>query len=369
MRLKLRRATVLLAAGAIALTACGGDEPVAVDPPAEADAPDAVGDPEFVDGVLQPLSNGFPSGPITFLVEDDPGSGDSIYASQLQDALRDISPVQINVEHRGDFGNLGTWEAIAWMNEQEAAREGRVALVATIPGFVTDSVVIDMEAELGLTLDGMNGIAFTEEIPYALHQHVDVPWGPTFQDYLDYCLENPGTIRYISGGPGSGQDVTFAAWMRDVGCEVDTIIGGGQSERALAVAAGEGHVTVSPQNLILPFFEDGRVVVTLLAGSQPGQDPWPDAPNVTDFGITQDPGLQHRGFLAATDVPDENRAWMEALIRAGAETAEFQQAREDQVPGLSHVFHDHDWMADAFWRYYEIMLPVLQEQGVYHGDQ
>ena len=81
------------------------------------------------EGVLQPLESGFPNQPITILVVDDPGSDDSIYASQLQVQLQKRSPVRINVEHRGDFSNFGTWEALAWVIDQEGGMEGYIPLI------------------------------------------------------------------------------------------------------------------------------------------------------------------------------------------------------------------------------------------------
>jgi hypothetical protein len=58
---------------------------------------------EFVNGVLQPLKDGFPSRPIMTMVIDEPGSGDSIYVTQLLEAARRLSPVTMAMEHRKDF--------------------------------------------------------------------------------------------------------------------------------------------------------------------------------------------------------------------------------------------------------------------------
>ena len=390
---RFRRTGVWLAAAALALTACGGEEEPVEEPAAEEPAEEApVEEPpaeevpageepseeaeaaditqlEVLEGQLQPLEDGWPSEPITLMVEDDPGSGDSIYASQLQEAMRELSPVQVNVEHRGDFGNLGTFEAVAFMNDDAAGSDGRIALVVTIPGFVADALVIDTEAEINLGIDDMNGLAVTEQVPYVVHQNVDAPWGVGFQEMIDYCQENPGEVRYISGGPGSGQDVVFNYYMDQMECEVNTIIGGGQEERALAVASGEGDVTVSPQNLVLPFFQDGRVAVTLVAGDADAQEPWPDAPNAAEFGMGEnDPGLQARGFLVATNAPEPHRVWLQELMRLASEDPDYQASREE-VPGLYHEFNPGDEMEELIQTSYDIMLPVVQGQGIYFGDQ
>jgi tripartite-type tricarboxylate transporter receptor subunit TctC len=341
---------VLLAAGLVA-SACGGSN-----------------DGEVVDGQFQPLANGFPNGPITIIVEDDPGSSDSIFASMLQEALREISPVRIEIEHRGDFGNLGTWEAQVWMNDQEAAREGRILLVGTAPGFVADGVVVDMEKEIGITLSDFNPLISTERLIYPLHAHVGAPFN-TMQGMLDYCAANPRQIRYISGGPGSGQDVTFQWYMRQFGCEVDTIIGGGAGDRARAVAAGEGHVTLSRPDDVLPHFEANRVNVLMVQGDEPAQAPWTNAVNAKDMGIEDDPFPTYRMLLMATGVPQEHEDWLFRLISTAVANDDYRSKREGIAPGLSHVLLAGSEVEAILRRLYDEMVPVLDAQGVYFGNQ
>ena len=57
---------------------------------------------QWVDGKLQPLEDGFPNRPIVFMVVDEPGSGDSIYATLLSEVAKDMCPVPIKILHRQD---------------------------------------------------------------------------------------------------------------------------------------------------------------------------------------------------------------------------------------------------------------------------
>lgn len=356
---------------AMVATACGGSE-TADDGGAatggSASGGSASGGDAAASSTFEPLASGFPSGPITLIVEDDPGSSDSIYASMLQEALRDISPVRIEIEHRGDFGNLGTWEAQKFLNGEEAGLEGRIMIVGTVPGFVTDGVVVDMETEIGLTLEDFNPLISTERLIYPLHAHIDAPFD-TMQEMLDFCAANPGVIRYISGGPGSGQDVTFMWYMAQFGCEVETIIGGGASDRARAVAAGEGHVTLSRPDDVLPHFESGRVKVLMVQGDEPAQEPWTTAVNASDMGIEDDPFPTYRMLLMATDVPAENEAWLFELFSTAVDDAEYRANREGIAPGLSHVLLNGDESFAIMQRLYDEMVPILDAQGVYFGNQ
>jgi len=319
--------------------------------------------------VLAPTAGGFPSEPIVLMVIDEPGSADSVYANQLAEAAQPFSPVPIVVEHREDFSNFGTWEAIRWMIDQgPEGNDGSVAFVYTVPGSVIDLLVIDMEKELGVGLDDLNVVASTEQLPYFIHQRADAPWGDTIQDFINHAKANPGEIRYISGGPGGAQDAAFQWFIRQFGITVNEIIGGGGSARALTVAAGEGDVTLSPPDIILPHFQGGKVDVLMVTGEKPAPAPWENVPNAASLGITGDPWTQTRGIGVPPDVPEENRAWLQTLFTTAASQPAYQEQRL-QVPGLNNVILDSAATIGLAQSAYDFALPMMKEMGVYWADQ
>jgi tripartite-type tricarboxylate transporter receptor subunit TctC len=325
--------------------------------------------PTLAQDVLAPTPGGFPSEPIVLMVIDEPGSADSVYANQLVEAAQPFSPVPIRVEHREDFSNFGTWEAIRWMIDQgPRGNDGSVAFVYTVPGSVIDLLVIDMETELGVGLDDLNVVVSTEQLPYFIHQRADAPWGDTMQSFIDYAKENPGTVRYISGGPGGAQDAAMKWYMSQFGVTVNEIIGGGGAARALTVAAGEGDVTLSPPDLILPHFEGGKVDVLMMSGDGAAPAPWENVPNSASFGITGDPWKQTRGIGVPPETPEENRLWLEQLFRLASEQPDYQ-AKRQQVPGLQNVILDSAGTIDLAQRAYDESLPLMREMGVYWADQ
>ena len=88
----------------------------------------------WVDGVLQPLDDGFPSDALTIIVVDDPGTTDSIYATALVKAAEGKSPVPIKIDHRPEFSTWSTWEAQNWLITQgEAGNDGSQMIVPTSP--------------------------------------------------------------------------------------------------------------------------------------------------------------------------------------------------------------------------------------------
>lgn len=329
-------------------------------------AADAV---EWKDGKLLPLESGFPNKPLVLMVIDEPGSSDSVYATQLVEAANKLSPQPIKIEHRQDFSNFGTWEGLAWVRDQgELGTEGYISFVYTLQGGVIDLLVIDMKSEVGVDLDDLNAVIGTEQQPFVIHQRSDAPWGDTLEEFIAYAKENPDTVRHVTGGPGGGQDAAMQFWVRQLGIDVKDIIGGGSGERALAVAAGEGDVTVSPVDVLLPHHQAGKVEPLMLSGKNPVPELFEKVPNAAMVGIENDPFDQTRAIAVAPEVPEENREWLFELFKAASEDPDYL-AKRHQVPGLTTLVLDSADLRELAEQGYAAGLPIMKELGVYWGDQ
>jgi tripartite-type tricarboxylate transporter receptor subunit TctC len=214
----------------------------------------------FAQDMMAPLADGFPNQPIVLMVIDSPGSADSVFASQIAEAASKISPQPIVVEHREDFTNFGTWEGIAWIKDQgEIASQGYITYVLTVPDAMVDMAAIDIESMTGMTVDDLNPVIATERVPFFLIQRSDAPWGDSLDEFVTYAQANPGAVRHITGGPGGGMDAAMRFWLGNLGITVTDVIGGNPTERALAVASGEGDITASPPDVLRPHFDAGKV--------------------------------------------------------------------------------------------------------------
>jgi tripartite-type tricarboxylate transporter receptor subunit TctC len=324
---------------------------------------------QFENGVLQPLKSGFPTRPITVMVVDEPGSADSVFATQLVEVASEMSPMPINIQHRVDFSNFGTWEALAWVKDQgELGNDGYIVIVYTLQGGIIDLLVIDMKTEVGVDLEDIAPIAATEQQPFMMHQRADAPWGDRLEDLVAYAKENPDTVRHITGGPGGGQDAAMQFWVRQLGIDVKDIVGGGSGERALAVAAGEGDVTVSPVDVLLPHYQAGRIEVLMASGSNPVPAPWEEVPNAAALGIENDPFDQTRVLGVPATVPEANRQWLQTLFTEASKDEDYR-AKRQQVPGLIPVMLGPDEVTDLSLSGYNAALPIMREMGVYWGDK
>jgi tripartite-type tricarboxylate transporter receptor subunit TctC len=325
--------------------------------------------PALAQEQLAPLADGFPAQPIVLMVIDSPGSADSVFASQIAEAASKISPQPVVVEHREDFTNFGTWEGIAWIKDQgEVASAGYITYVLTIPDAMVDMAAIDIEEMTGMTTDDLNPVIATERVPFFLIQRSDAPWGDTLEEFVAHAQANPGTVRHITGGPGGGMDAAMRFWLGNLGITVNDVIGGNPTERALAVASGEGDITASPPDVLGPHYDAGKVELLLGAGADAFPAPWEAVvPSESRFEMA-DPFSQTRTIATSPDVSTEHRDWLYALFSAAAQDPAFVEQRS-QVTALQLVDLDPQEAKDLAMYGLDVSVNMFKELGIYWGDQ
>ena len=233
--------------------------------------------PEYDGDELQPLPSGFPERPIVIINTDDAGSPDGIYARTLQEILNDgLSPVRVNVLDRPST-SFGTWEALQFAEGEPGGDTGHAAVVHTVPASALDLLTVDLESELGMTVDDLNVVITTEEVPYVMISRTGAPWGSSYEDMIAYAKEHPGEVRYLSREVGSAVDITMEWLFDQEGVEVEKIIGGSMQEIGIAVAAGEVDIAMVFAEVALTHFQNGRAEVLLMTGDDP-IEPWMDTP-------------------------------------------------------------------------------------------
>lgn len=323
--------------------------------------------PTYVDGVLQPLANGFPSRSISIVVLDEPGSSDGVYARQLQSALRDISPVSIEVNDRGEVGTYPTWEALDWTRDLPEGDQGYYPIVVVLPGSVLDLHSVPIERDLGVTLEDLNLIGITEITPYVVTSRKNAPWGNSFAAMVAYAKENPDTIKYLSRSPGSGGYVALARYKEIQGISVDQRVGGSHNEIQSAIGAGVADIGITQVETALTHWEAGRIELLMMSGDRRAGPPWEDVPSAADEGMAGEPWAQNRGLALNSSVPALHREWLFELFKAATETPEFIADRE-RLPGNSLVLMGHEDAMDMARRAFDISEPVIRKIGI-HWDQ
>jgi tripartite-type tricarboxylate transporter receptor subunit TctC len=364
-----RRIAVCLMA-VLLLTACqrASQGPIDSDP---GNLDPATWKPQFTDGKLQPLPNGFPSQPITLLNPDDPGAPDGLYTRAYIEALRKISPVQVRVVDRSDFGTYGTWDALKWMERQPGGNDGYINVVASVVGGSLDLISTPVVKELNVTLDDFNFVIATELTPFILTQRKNPPWGSTnFTDMVNYVKAHPGEVRYVCFSPGSGRDISWLQYSSILGLKFHEPCVYGDSSQGVAtiIGSGEGDLGLNSPDQALVGYEAGRIDAIMATGTEPVSEPWPNIPNGKQAaGLEDDPWGVTRGWAVTKQVPDIHRQWLFELFKAAQQDEEFKQARL-KLPGTTLFTLDHDQArarAESALSYAE---PILRQLGLYQGQ-
>ena len=326
-------------------------------------------EPEFVDGKLQPLPDGFPEGPITIVSTDDPGSRDGLYARTLDEALRDISPVDIIVSDE-PRAQGGTVDAMVEVRDREGGKEGYSVIVSSILGTSTDFHSVNYEQELGVTLEDLDFFIATEEYPYVLAQRADAPWGDDFASFVEYGRANPGQLRYISGGVGSGVDLTMEWLLSELGIEVKKVPAADREAAMAAVGGGEGDFTLSQPELAMAAEEAGRVKVTFVTTDE-APDEWAGrvatAADYGEYGVEPATWGTVQGLLLPAVVDDTHVAWLYALFDAATKTETYQKRAETQAGITLRPWTGEDANALA-QTLFEFSEPVVRKAGL-HWDK
>ena len=379
-----RRVLVLLAGASVVVGACTG---AGATPSPAATGAGGTGSPAAAtDGAsacnitvegdtLQPLEDGFPDQPITIISIDDPGAPDGIYALEMKTAIEDnnIIDQRVLTEDRPDFGTYGTWEGLEYINNDPAGQEGYILAIATIPGATVDLLATDVVEQLGADIRNLNIIKSTEFVPYAMTSRKEAPWGTDVGALIEHAQQNPGELRYISRGPGSGLDLAFKQYSQiaaqqaglpegEEGIPVEEIVGGSHAEINAVLGAGEGDIAMTLSDVAKQFYDDGRVEVLTFSGNAPAPDPF-EVPTMKEhFGeelLPSDPWGQNRTLFGATDMPECHYEWLIRMVDLAVATPGFQEQRL-AVPGLALQDLSREEMWELSETAFENACPILK---------
>ena len=140
------------------------------------------------------------------------------------------------------------------------------------------------------------------------------------------------------------------------------------TERALAVASGEGDITVSPVDVLTPHQDAGRITVLMGAGGTPFPAPWENVPTAESLGIKDDPFNQTRAIGVSPEVSDEHRDWLYSLYSAAAKDPAYAEARQ-KITALELMDLDPAETKALAMNGYDVSVSIFKDLGIYWEDQ
>jgi len=215
----------------------------------------------------------------------------------------------------------------------------------------------------------MNLVIVQETIPYVLSQRKNATWGRTFADLGPYGRANPGKLKYISNGVGSGNDIATSWILTTFGLQVKKMPQQNAGATLSVIGAGEGDFALATSFATQPHWQAGRVDPVLVTGpSVP--PPWNTDPNVVTMvqaGLPLLPMGIVAGFSVPKQTPQSHIDWLFNLFKAGA-LSDAYRTREKTIIGCTIEVLTPKEANELKMKIYAESEPVVRAIGL-HWDQ
>jgi len=182
----------------------------------------------------------------------------------------------------------------------------------------------------------------------------------SWQDLIDHAKENPGDIKFGTGGVGIDDDLIIREIMDRVGVEFTLVPYWGDAPVIVDVLAGEldaGYGVMSP---IYPHLEAGNLKLIAIGSAERNPD-FPDVPTFNELGF--DLVWEYFGTIAAPEgTPDEVLDILSDAFEKAVNSPEFQ----DMMNGLktNGEFWDREKAQAEFDKAAEWQMEFARKHGL-----
>lgn len=261
--------------------------------------------------------DGFPEKEIKAVVAFDPGGGHDSQARAVSSVASEHFGVPVVVENRpGASGTIGT-EYV--MNSEP---DGYTIQSSTSAPWI----YTPLTNETGYTFEDAEVIGTTGTMVAGIAINSDLPF-ETIQELFEYVKENPGELKYASGG-SAFEALNYI--FKDNGYDFSLIPYPGGSPAAVAAAQGEADVVVGSVSGILPFHEDGtlEILLTIPKTDEPFIEGVPvigEDPEIAEiFDVWPGVGTQGLSFYAPKGIPEDRLDFLEDALYNVSQDEGFQ---------------------------------------------
>ncbi|ARU05886.1 ABC transporter substrate-binding protein [Comamonas serinivorans] len=255
-------------------------------------------------------AEGWPSRPLTLIVNGGPGSLPDIFARPLAERLRAALGQSVVVENKPGAGGM-----VAMTQLKQAPPDGHTLALVTNAHLVWNPFVFPR-----LTYDPvteLQPISPLAVIPMALV--VPPRLGvSSLAEFIALAKRRPGELNYASSGNGSPPHVLFEMLRERLGVTLVHVPFKTGTEALTAVAAGDTQVYFAGTALVEPLVKDGRLRV-LAVSPQVSAPTFADAPTLQALGY---PGY-------------EGAVWLGLAARSGTPAAVIQRLNAEVAQALS----------------------------------
>jgi tripartite-type tricarboxylate transporter receptor subunit TctC len=255
----------------------------------------------------------FPNRPIELLVGYPAGGSADLTARVLADRASKILGQPIVIINKPGAGTVVELMALKNANP-DGYTIGTLATAGMINQYM-GSVEYDTRTDFSPIIQYAGWIA-------GVVVRNEAPW-KDFKEFLAYAKANPAKIRYSTAGTGTQQHLTMVRLGNELGIKWLHIPYKGGPAAITAALTGEVEATAQTAEWA-PFVKDGKMRLLVTFGTK-RTDAFPDAPALSEFGVTFDPPNM-LGLVAPKGTPPSVVARLHEAFRTAMDDPKFQEA-------------------------------------------
>lgn len=296
-------------------------------------------------------AQGFPTRPITLIVQFGPGSTTDIAARRFGELLgAQLGQPVVAVNRAGGGGVIGIAEMA------RATPDGHTIGLINMPAITT---IPHLQAVPYDPLNAFHHIGVIGPYEFGVYVAANAPWR-SWEDLVAFARANPGRVTYGTPGAGTTNHIAMERLGRDLGIDWTHAPFRGDGELMPNVIAGHVQVGNGSPGAVVPQVNGGALRLLLVTS----RDRWhalPDVPTMLEKGFR----YFQSSFLslaAPAAIPDAAKARLDSATRTiltnPAVIAEFRDrlsvtVKYEDGPGYAAVLREQH----AFFRDF---LPTLR---------
>jgi tripartite-type tricarboxylate transporter receptor subunit TctC len=258
--------------------------------------------------MAQAAQPAFPERPIRLIIGSAPGSGPDIIARLLADHLYKVWGQRVVVDARAGVGGV-----ISAEHALKANPDGYTWLMLTSQLFVSTAVYRELRFNLDTDFDS---VAMIGLVPWVLTVNPQLA-AKSVAELVALAKKSPGTIRYGSGGPGSGEHFTTIMFTHLAGVDMFHVPYKGVAQALLEVIANAIQMQIAVLPAAKPHVDSGRL---------------------RGLGVStakRAPGLPDLPVIADTVPGYVNFGWYSIIAPRGTPATVLAKASEEIVKGVN----------------------------------
>ena len=239
---------------------------------------------------------GYPTRPVTLVVQFPPGGGTDNIARLLVPGLSAALGQPVIVDNRpGAGGNIGT-EAVA-----RAAPDGYTLLMGNV-----SPLVINPHTYAKMAVDPMKdlvAVGLATQGPLVFVVNPELP-AKTLAEFIAYARKNPGKLNYASSGTGGITHIATELLAMKTGIDLVHVPYKGSAQALQDLITGQVQAMSDGLGVVLPMIRAGRIRPLLITSTQRSEVA-PDIPVGLEAGVQGYAFYGWLGVFAPAATPPE----------------------------------------------------------------